>query len=287
MADFFTLDEVLKELQLDKDELNQMISEGELRAYRSESKMKFKKEDIESLKKTRSTKPTVELPVTEKEETILDIDIENVILPAKKPEVKEEPIVEEVKEQKHEGDSTLLFDDINIMAEETFVSDAELPIPTDLDIAEATVGTGEITMTVEHEISKVTMPVSPKKTVAKKKAGPVVVPPTVEAEIERRRPSVIWTFVLILTFATLAFTGFFVYDLLRNENGKAEKPMGVTKGTAQWFLEKFYTDPNWVGVYKSRYPAELDQKKLSRYDNITFDKPDEPGSDGKTEEAAK
>ncbi|KAF0245836.1 MAG: hypothetical protein FD180_1248 [Planctomycetota bacterium] len=82
MADYFSFEDVLGELQLDEDELKRMVSEGELRAFRDENKMKFRKDDVESLKKGRVTEPTIILPAggaskghqAETGETILDMD---------------------------------------------------------------------------------------------------------------------------------------------------------------------------------------------------------------------
>ena len=51
--DYFSFEDVMKELELGEEELKRMVSEGELRAFRDENKMKFKKEDVESLKKGR------------------------------------------------------------------------------------------------------------------------------------------------------------------------------------------------------------------------------------------
>ncbi|MCE9582863.1 MAG: hypothetical protein K8T20_10245 [Planctomycetes bacterium] len=83
MADYFSFEDVLGELALDEDELKRMVSEGELRAFRDENKMKFRKDDVESLKKGRVTEPTIILPAgggrsapkqADTGETILDMD---------------------------------------------------------------------------------------------------------------------------------------------------------------------------------------------------------------------
>ena len=77
--DYFSFEDVMKELELGEEELKRMVSEGELRAFRDENKMKFKKEDVESLKKGRITEPTIILPSTPSsettDETVLDLDI--------------------------------------------------------------------------------------------------------------------------------------------------------------------------------------------------------------------
>ena len=62
--DYFSCEDVMKELELGEEELKRMVSEGELRAFRDENKMKFKKEDVESLRKGRITEPTIILPST-------------------------------------------------------------------------------------------------------------------------------------------------------------------------------------------------------------------------------
>ncbi|SVC80851.1 uncharacterized protein METZ01_LOCUS333705, partial [marine metagenome] len=81
MGDYFGFEDVMSELELGEEELKRMVSEGELRAFRDENKMKFKKEDVDSLKKGRITEPTIILPSTPSdepiEETSLDLDIGN------------------------------------------------------------------------------------------------------------------------------------------------------------------------------------------------------------------
>ena len=56
MADeFISFDKVLRELQMQEEELKRLVSEGEIRAFRDQDKMKFKKEDVERFRKTRSS----------------------------------------------------------------------------------------------------------------------------------------------------------------------------------------------------------------------------------------
>ena len=64
MADYFSFDEVLGELDLSEDDLKRMVSEGELRAFRDENKMKFKREDVQHLRKGHVSEPTIILPST-------------------------------------------------------------------------------------------------------------------------------------------------------------------------------------------------------------------------------
>ena len=60
--EYYSFEKVLKELQMEEDELKRLVSEGEIRAFRDEDKMKFKKSDIDGLKKGRMTEPTIILP---------------------------------------------------------------------------------------------------------------------------------------------------------------------------------------------------------------------------------
>jgi hypothetical protein len=45
--DFYSFERVLKELQLEEEELKRLVSEGEIRAFRDQDTMKFKKEEVE------------------------------------------------------------------------------------------------------------------------------------------------------------------------------------------------------------------------------------------------
>lgn len=86
--EYYSFEKVLKELVIDEDELKRLVSEGEIRAFRDEDKMKFKKSDIDGLRKGRMTEPTIILPSGEgsasddevllveedTSETLLDID---------------------------------------------------------------------------------------------------------------------------------------------------------------------------------------------------------------------
>ena len=51
--DFYSFEKALRELHMEEEELKRLVSEGEIRAFRDQEKMKFKKEDIERFKKER------------------------------------------------------------------------------------------------------------------------------------------------------------------------------------------------------------------------------------------
>lgn len=73
--EYYSFERVLKELQIEEDELKRLVSEGEIRAFRDDDKMKFKKSDIEGLKKGRMTEPTIILPSGEGGESSEDSEV--------------------------------------------------------------------------------------------------------------------------------------------------------------------------------------------------------------------
>ncbi|MHC4943972.1 MAG: helix-turn-helix domain-containing protein [Planctomycetota bacterium] len=57
--DYLSFEKVLRELQIDQDELKRLVSAGEIKAYREADQMRFKPEDIEKLKQDKSSDPDV------------------------------------------------------------------------------------------------------------------------------------------------------------------------------------------------------------------------------------
>jgi hypothetical protein len=73
--DFYSFEKALRELHKTEDELKKLVSEGEIRAFRDESSMKFKKEDIERYKHALGTEmPTLEAPTGELTEELFGDD---------------------------------------------------------------------------------------------------------------------------------------------------------------------------------------------------------------------
>lgn len=66
-GEFYSFDEVLKRLKIDEQRLKKLVSEGEIRAFREGSEMKFRRIDIENMGKTR--------PVTGSEDATAAIDL--------------------------------------------------------------------------------------------------------------------------------------------------------------------------------------------------------------------
>ncbi len=77
MPEYLSFEDVVNFLGMSEDEVKGLVSEGELRAFRDEDRMKFRKEDVESLAANRRGEgPGVVLPGQEsgEEGTILDLD---------------------------------------------------------------------------------------------------------------------------------------------------------------------------------------------------------------------
>ena len=60
--DFYSFERVLRELQMEEEELKRLVSEGEIRAFRDQDKMKFKREDIERWRKGGAGDDTLDVP---------------------------------------------------------------------------------------------------------------------------------------------------------------------------------------------------------------------------------
>ncbi|MHC4600699.1 MAG: hypothetical protein ACYS47_17030, partial [Planctomycetota bacterium] len=83
--EYYSFEKVLKELQMDEDELKRLVSEGQIRAFRDEDKMKFRADDIVGLKKGRQTEPTIILPPSDDAEggddiMLVDDDTDETLL---------------------------------------------------------------------------------------------------------------------------------------------------------------------------------------------------------------
>ena len=106
MASYKSFEEVLKELDMDEEELKRLVSEGQIRAFRDEDRMKFRSEDVRSLRMMRTTNVMDEVDLGES-----DVDSEGL------------EIVEE------ETDETLL-DLGNLSMDQDFEDTGATSVPT-------------------------------------------------------------------------------------------------------------------------------------------------------------
>jgi hypothetical protein len=300
MADYFSFEEVLGELSVDEDELKRMVSEGELRAFRSENKMKFKREDVENLKKGRVSEPTVILPSTPTppkgmpavDDTALELDLG--------PDVAEErKSTEEMlpKTKTSHGEEPLVFDDTDVNMEEvaaakapdeTFAEEEEVGAAPDTEplkfADEPEVATGELT----EEAVTAAAPAAPARTrgvAARRSAVPTQIPAYVEAQIEKRRAHWIWTVVMCLSLIATICYGVVLYDVLRFNTGKIDKPSQLTDQSVYWILKNYWQDERWITFHTLEYPKvpgddplKTKEPKFTKdhreYIWITYDEPD-------------
>jgi hypothetical protein len=254
-VDYFSFEDVMKELELGEEELKRMVSEGELRAFRDENKMKFKKEDVESLKKGRITEPTIILPSTPSsettDETVLDLDIgqETAALSDTSAQLA-------AVGKKEEEDLIVPSEDSGSEQEETFIEeDTDTGLSTEpLKLADEAAEETVEAQAVEEEVA----PAPRKRTgmtgVQRKVSARI--PVAVEEEIEKKRAHPIWTLFIFLALVASLYSGFFYWDTLRMEKGLQDQPSNVTAGMAEWVLKKFWEDPKWVKFHVNRFEGK-------------------------------
>ncbi len=281
--DYFSFEDVMKELELGEEELKRMVSEGELRAFRDENKMKFKKEDVESLRKGRITEPTIILPSTPsnetQDETVLDLDIgqETAALSDTSAHLA---AVKGQTPGDTDADLVVPTEEVSTENEETFIEeDTDTGLTTEpLKLPEETADETVAAEAVEEEVA----PPPPRRRTGQTGVNKRVsarIPVAVEEEIEKKRPHWAWTLFIFLAFLTAAYGGFFAYDTFAMEMGKKEQPSELTKGMSKWVLQKFWDDSNWVKFHQKRFHGkeppfgDPDPRiKHQEYRGITFDK---------------
>jgi hypothetical protein len=259
-VDYFSFEDVMKELELGEEELKRMVSEGELRAFRDENKMKFKKEDVESLKKGRITEPTIILPSTPSsettDETVLDLDIGQET--AALSDTSAQLAAVGGKGRREEEDLIVPSEEVGSDQEETFIEeDTDTGLSTEpLKLADETAEETVAAEAVEEE--------APPPPPARKRTGMTGVnrkvtariPVAVEQEIEKKRAHPVWTLFIFLALLASLYSGFFFVDMVRLESGQASAPSDMTAGTAEWVLNKFWQDPRWKAFHEKKFEGK-------------------------------
>jgi hypothetical protein len=252
--EYYSFEDVLKDLEIGEDELKRMVSEGELRAFRDENKMKFRRDDVENLRKGRTSEPTLILPAqdmgdgggSDAAETILDLDA-----PAQDDEAG--PAIELPGGEGAAGSDT---QDVTKQLDftDTDITVADEPVTAEVgDVEEGTTteplqlvdeGATEAVPT-EEEGEAVGVAAAPRK-----RGRTIEITEADEEALEARRPSWIWSFILLVSFVVTTYAGFFTYDLLRIQSGRAAKPTGLTEKLAKMFTDSFYNDGQWKARIK-------------------------------------
>ncbi|MBI5369047.1 MAG: helix-turn-helix domain-containing protein [Planctomycetes bacterium] len=267
MPEYFSFEDVMGELQLDEEELKRMVSEGELRAFRDENKMKFRKDDVESLKKGRITEPTIVLPTPsrgsdkptqEEGETILDFASDSSAgTPSVRPDETAVPAIDVGAggEGSETGSETAAGETTGI-TEEMIFEDSDLTVPkedsgtgTNLEAQETVVEGGE---SGEQTTGMTTEPLTIQEdsgTGTQEESGQVTEESSGTGEEEEapargRRPAPAraprapvrakgapaFTAMLCVSSILLICTGVVLGEYMMIEPGKSDKPSGFTAG---------------------------------------------------------
>jgi len=243
MVEYFSFEEVMRELELSEEDLKRMVSEGELRAFRDENKMKFKREDVEHLKKGRITEPTIILPSTPgatQDDTVLDLDVN-------------QDTNLEVSQSRGRGPSDedlLVASDVPSGGgpaedEDAGLTTEPLKLADEVETAE-TVETEPVTEEAVPARRRSTMQRSTRRATGGSAAA-------TEDDLERRRGSPLWTGLMVASFALAVWAGIFAFDTLRFQTGE-KQPTALTAGLAEFILNQFYGDPNWTKHHRDRFP---------------------------------
>jgi len=107
--EYYSFEEVLKDLKLEENELKRLVSAGEIRAFRDKNTMRFKAEDVARLRSTESESGDVELDD-------LDLDLDDAP-PPPVPVIQDEPAEELVLEDVP-GEVSVV-EEIELTSEET------------------------------------------------------------------------------------------------------------------------------------------------------------------------
>ncbi len=81
--EYYSFEQVLGELSMDEEELKRLVSEGQIRAFRDQNRMKFRRDDIDMLKKGNKAEDVVILPesaaqpINETEQDLIVMDTSN------------------------------------------------------------------------------------------------------------------------------------------------------------------------------------------------------------------
>lgn len=206
-GEFYSFDEVLKRLRIDEQRLKKLVSEGEIRAFREGSEMKFRRSDIDNLDKTK--------PVAGSEDATAAIDLS----------------------AGGGGQSETLTDDLifdegdDVGSKEAGMATAEIS-SQDTFVDE---GVGMSTEPLESEDS--TTEVAP---AGRKKGGAAAAPAKPRsrpAPVEEEKGlEVGWCVALAASALFVLGAAFVTFDMAKSDRASAS-----ATGFSQWWMDKFGT----------------------------------------------
>lgn len=204
--DMFDFTQALSELQMSESELQNLIARGELRAFRSGGTMKFRKGDVDMLKKERATEPTIIIPAAGSGEVNVDVpqdlgvdESAATVVPETTPGGAA-PTVDLGGSGPASGTEEIVFED----------SDLEI-LPLEGD---ASAATAEVTVAAEEPVT-VEAPEAPapaprpsrrERRAPREEAAPAV-SRRAAAAYAREPGDPIWTAILVFTSFLLVFVG--------------------------------------------------------------------------------
>lgn len=155
-GEMIELSQALAELQMSEAELQNLIARGDLRAFRSGGTVKFRKSDIEALKKERSTEPTIIIPAASVSGPAVNVDVPQDL-------GVDESAATVVPETTPGGAApTVQLGGGKSGTEEIVFEDSDLRI-LPMEGSDASAATAEVTVTAEEPVSEAPPPPTPSK----------------------------------------------------------------------------------------------------------------------------
>jgi hypothetical protein len=206
-GEFYSFDEVLRKMSIDEQRLKKLVSEGEIRAFREGSEMRFRRSDIDSMSHTR--------PIGGGEDATAAID-----LSAGGGRRTSETLTDD-----------LIFDEGDDLADhETGMATAEIS-SHDTFIDEGSPGMSTEPLDVDGDRTMETSPAGGRKP-ANRSAGasqPARAPARV---VEEEPTSIGWSLVLVLSAAALIMGCMVAWDI-----GRVDRQGQSSGGLSQWVGE--------------------------------------------------
>jgi excisionase family DNA binding protein len=204
-GEFYSFDEVLKQLNIDENRLKRLVSEGEIRAFREGDQMKFKRAEIDNLAgRTGRGSTTSETSLTE---ISLEDESQPTAAPAGRAKVDDEPDL-----TARGGMRTA-----EISSQDTFIDQGDVGMSTE-----------PIDFTEEGGEAEAVEDIGAEKPKAKAAKGRPQQKRVVVEEEPAFNPA--WSFVLGLTLLIAVAAALCTLSVFRGP------PVG---GIPKWFAEKF------------------------------------------------
>ena len=230
--DFYTFEEVLRELQVDEEELKRLVSQGELRGFRDGASMKFRRDDVNKLRKGRETEPTI---------ILTDSDAE-ISLPT------EQDLV--VDEEARERETVLNMDVFDteelptlIDREEALEKTAAIPTPTPVPVAPEEVDEGAATLIDTGAPAEAFARVKDYEAVSPTRVGTGRISRSARLRamvMKRKKSHILWTVFLFFTTIFVIWPGVFTFNTIRNVTPTYAVDMAENfRGIADWFMSLF------------------------------------------------